>query len=236
MIEVVAFDADDTLWHTEDIFVSTQNKLEEILTNYCETAHLHERMAATEKENVKLFGYGIKGFTLSMVETAIELSEGKISAEHIHEIIQLGKAMLEHPLRIMPNVEDVLKELHGKYKLAIVTKGDLLDQNNKIEQSGLAPYFDFLEVVSEKDTATYENLFTKWGDYPAERVMMIGNSLPSDVLPVLDIGGYGVHIPYVTTAAFERTDRVASGYRFTHLDNIKEIPAYLEQITLKYLI
>lgn len=235
MIEVVAFDADDTLWHTEDIFVGTQNQLEEILTHYCDTENLHERMAATEKQNIKLFGYGIKGFTLSMIETAITLSEGKISAADIHRIVQLGKAMLEHPLRVMDGVEDVLKELHGRYKLAIVTKGDLLDQTNKIEKSGLSGYFDFLEVVSEKDTATYERLFDQWGK-PAKRVMMIGNSLVSDVLPILEIGGYGVHIPYETTAAFEQTDKKGSGHRFTHLESIREIPHLLDTLNLKDLI
>ena len=129
MIEVVAFDADDTLWHTEDIFVSTQNQLESILEKYCDTNGLHERMAATEKANVQIFGYGIKGFTLSMIETAIHLSDGKISATDIHQIVEMGKAMLQHPLRVMDGVEDVLVELSEKYTLAIVTKGDLLDQN-----------------------------------------------------------------------------------------------------------
>ncbi len=235
MIEIVAFDADDTLWHTEDMFVSVQNQLAEILSHYCDEKTVHDKMHATEKANIGLFGYGIKGFTLSMIETAISLSQGKVDANDIHKIIQLGKKMLDSPMRLMDEVENVLEELKQFYTLAIITKGDLLDQTNKIEKSELSRHFKYLEVVSEKDSSTYENLFQTWG-VPAERIMMIGNSLPSDVLPVLKIGAYCVHIPYQETAIHEQTNKVGSGHRFHHLEKISDLPKYLEQISLRDLI
>lgn len=235
MIELVAFDADDTLWHTEDMFLDTQNQLAEILSHYCDPKTVHDKMHATEKANIGLFGYGIKGFTLSMIETAIGLSGGKVEASDIHKIVQMGKRMLDSPMRLMDDVEKVLLELKDHYTLAIITKGDLLDQTNKIEKSGLSHHFKYLEVVSEKDNDTYQNLFDSWS-LPTERVMMVGNSLPSDVLPVIDIGGYATHIPYESTAIHERTDKVGSGHRFTHMDKISDLPAHLEQISLRYLI
>ena len=235
MIKLIAFDADDTLWHTENIFVETQHKFADILSHYCDIDEIHHQIGQKEKANIAFFGYGIKGFTLSMIETAIELSEGKVSAQDIHEIVLLGKAMLRHPLHTLPHVTETLKKLHGSYKLAIITKGDLLDQNNKINESGLAHFFDYLEVVSEKDTATYEKLFKTWEIAP-ENMMMIGNSLPSDVLPILELGGYGIHIPYESTAVIEQTTKQGSGPKFKEVSSIKEIPAIVEDINLKYLI
>lgn len=235
MLRLIAFDADDTLWHTEDMFQDTQVRLSDILKEYAENHRVEETLSATEQRNIRLFGYGIKGFTLSMVETAIELSDGQVEAKQIHEIIMMGKAMLDAPMRLFPQVEDVLPKLKDRFQLAIITKGDLLDQTNKIDKSGFADIFDYVEVVSEKDADTYKRLFGDW-DLKASQVMMVGNSVPSDVLPVLEIGGRAVHIPYEVTAAHERHDEDPSTDRFARLNDLTELVEYLDTLDLQTMI
>lgn len=235
MLRMIAFDADDTLWHTEDMFQETQQRLSEILKEYAPDEVVEATLNDTEKRNIRLFGFGIKGFTLSMVETAIELSKGQVSADQIHEILMMGKSMLDAPMRLFVGVEDVLHSLKDRYLLSIITKGDLLDQTNKIDKSGLASLFDHAQVVSNKDSDTYQKLFQAWGIEP-RAVMMVGNSVPSDVQPVLDIGGYAVHIPYEVTAAHELHHQDPSGRKFHRLKNICELPDLLDQIDLKELI
>lgn len=229
MIQVVAFDADDTLWHTETHYRETQARLAEILDNYAAHEQVQGQLDVIEYKNIKLFGYGIKGFTLSMVEAAIEISGGHISAGDIHEIIALGKAMLDAPMEIMPGVEDVLVELAARHRLMLITKGDMLDQTNKIETSGLAAHFEKIEIVSEKDTGTYAGLFAQHG-VAASAAMMVGNSLPSDVLPVLELGGYGVHIPYAVTASFEQHPHRVEHPRFHELQEITQLPTLLSSL------
>lgn len=229
MIEVVAFDADDTLWHTETLFRETQACLAEILDNYADHAQVHDHLDEIEYKNIKLFGYGIKGFTLSMVETAIEISTGKISARDIHEIISLGKAMLDAPMQIMPGVGDVLIELGAVHRLMLITKGDMLDQTNKIETSGLADHFERIEIVTEKNAGIYAGIFSQHSVEPTA-AMMVGNSLPSDILPVLELGGYGVHIPYVMTARFEQHDQSVQHPRFRELREIALLPSLLHTL------
>jgi putative hydrolase of the HAD superfamily len=226
---VVAFDADDTLWHTETHYRETQTRLAEILDNYAPHEQVQNQLDAIERKNIKLFGYGIKGFTLSMVEAAIEISGGHISAGDIHEIIALGKAMLDAPMEIMPGVEDVLLELATVHRLMLITKGDMLDQTNKIETSGLADYFERIEIVTEKDADVYAGIFSQHGVEPTV-AMMVGNSLPSDILPVLEIGGYGVHIPYAVTASFEQHPHPVDHPRFHELREIALLPSLLNSL------
>lgn len=227
MIEVIALDADDTLWHSESRFHETQVRLSEILDRYAPhdqvQAHLHE----LEVRNIKLFGFGIKGFTLSMVEAAIEISQGQITAAEIHEIIMMGKAMLEMPMELLDGVSDTLVTIGRDYPLFLITKGDHMDQYNKIEKSGLAGHFQEIEVVLNKDVAAYAEIFTRHGADPT-RVMMVGNSIPSDILPILNLGGHGVYIPYHVTASFERHEEEPDSPRYHRLDSIQALPALLK--------
>jgi len=229
MITAIAFDADDTLWHTETLFQETQARLAEILGHYAAPDVVQSRLHATEERNVKVFGYGVKGFTLSMVETAIEISGGRISATDIHTIVGTGRDMLQAPMRLLDDVPQVLADLGPRYPLYMVTKGDLLDQRNKIEMSGLAGHFTGIEVVARKDAAAYRDVFSRYGVDPAS-VLMVGNSIPSDVLPVLEVGGWAVHIPYTVTAAFERHDQDPAHARYARLNTIRELPAHVDRI------
>jgi putative hydrolase of the HAD superfamily len=229
MIRAIAFDADDTLWHTETLFQETQTRLAEILGHYAPPEEVQRRLHATEERNVKAFGYGVKGFTLSMVETAIEISGGRISASDIHTIVTMGRGMLEAPMRLLDDVPQTLAQLRPRFPLYLVTKGDLLDQQNKIDTSGLADQFTGIEVVARKDAAAYRDFFARHGVDPAS-VLMVGNSIPSDVLPVLEVGGWAVHIPYVVTASFERHDQDPAHARYARLNTIRELPAHVDRI------
>lgn len=228
-IEIIALDADDTLWHSESRFQDTQMRLSEILDRHAPhdevQAHLHE----LEIRNIKLFGFGIKGFTLSMVEAAIEISQSRITAAEIHEIVMMGKAMLEMPMELLDGVSQTLEILGRDYPLFLITKGDHMDQYNKIKKSGLAGHFKEIEVVLNKDAAAYRELFSRHGADPA-KVMMVGNSIPSDILPVLELGGHGAHIPYHVTASFERHEHEPDHPRFHSLDNIQDLPALLQRM------
>ena len=230
MIRAIGFDADDTLWHTETLFQETQARLAAILETYAAHDEVQRRLHATEERNVKFFGYGIKGFTLSMVEAAIEISGGRIAAADIHRIVAMGREMLEAPMDLLDGVPQVLADLRPRLPLYMVTKGDLMDQRNKIEKSGLAEHFTAIEVVARKDAATYRELFGRLGIDPAT-VMMVGNSVPSDILPVLELGGWAVHIPYVVTASFERHDEDPAHARFARLTTIRDLPAHLDRVT-----
>ena len=225
-VEIIALDADDTLWHSESRFQDTQLRLSEILDRHAPhdevQAHLHE----LEDRNIKLFGYGIKGFTLSMVEAAIEISQGQITAGEIHEIVMMGKAMLEMPMELLAGVVETLEILGRNYPLFLITKGDHMDQYNKIEKSGLADHFKEIEVVMNKDVASYGELLTRHGVDPA-KVMMVGNSIPSDILPVLELGGHGTYIPYHVTASFERHQSEPDHPRFRRLKTIQALPELL---------
>lgn len=230
MIRAIAFDADDTLWHTETLFQETQVGLAEILGHYAPPDEVQRRLHATEERNVKVFGFGVKGFTLSMVETAIEISGGRVSAVDIHTIVGMGRGMLEAPMELLDHVPQVLAHLQQRFPLYLVTKGDLLDQRNKIETSGLADHFAGIEVVAHKDPAAYREVFDRHDVDPAS-VMMVGNSIPSDVLPVLEVGGWAVHIPYVVTASFERHDSDPAHARFARLESIGELPSLIDRLS-----
>ncbi len=222
-VEIIAFDADDTLWHTENFFQDVQNKFAGILDQYAPEEEVHAHFHEMELKNIHLFGYGVKGFTLSMVETAIEISNKKVSASHIHDIVMLGKSIFDAPLDLMDGVEETLKRLNQHYRLLLITKGDVLDQSNKIEKSGLEYLFERTEVVQEKDPATYAKLFSEI-DIDVEKVAMIGNSLRSDILPILELNGAAVHIPYHVTAHFEKVPVQVDNPRFYEIASIAELP------------
>ena len=226
MITEIGFDADDTLWHCENLFFETQARLEEILEHHAPREEVEAKLHDTELANVRLFGYGIKGFTLSMVETAVQISGGKITGDEVHEILMMGKAMLDAPVELMPNVRTVLASLQGKYRLILITKGDVLDQTNKIDKSGLGGFFDQIEIVQHKDVANYRDVLTRH-DVDPNRFLMVGNSIPSDVLPVLELGGWGVHVPYRHTAVHERHADDPPHERFRRLDSLSELPALI---------
>ncbi len=205
MVSVVAFDGDDTLWHNESIFTMTQGRYRALLERYLDGPALDERLQANELRNLHLFGYGIKGFTLSMIETAIEASAGQVEAATIQSIIEYGKAMLQHPVELLEGVRATIEALHGRYRLMVITKGDLFDQESKLARSGLVELFWQIEIVSEKDQETYRRILRAHHIDPREFVM-VGNSIKSDILPVLGLGAHAVHVPYHTTWIHERAE------------------------------
>ena len=196
-IKVIAFDADDTLWSNEPFFQEVERKYTELLSDYGGAEEISAELFKTEMGNLECLGYGAKAFTISMVETALRMSGQKISAEKIQQIILLGKSLLQMPIELLPGVEETLKALkeQGGYRLVVATKGDLLDQERKLQRSGLMPYFDYIEIMSDKTEKEYTRLLQVLQVAP-EEFLMIGNSLKSDIQPVLSIGGYGVHIPF----------------------------------------
>jgi len=227
---LVGFDADDTLWHNERLFTDTQERFRALLRRHCEETIIEQRLYETEVRNLAHYGYGVKAFTLSMVETAIDLTEGAIPGAEINEILDMGREMLRAPVELLDGVADVIPTLAGRYRLMVITKGDLLDQETKVARSGLGDHFDFVEVVSRKDRGTYERLLEAHGARPGGFVM-VGNSLRSDVLPVAEMGAVAVHIPYHTTWAHEEMDDQALGeVPFTRLERIAEVPAFLARL------
>lgn len=221
---VLGFDADDTLWHNESIFERTHERYRALLAHYHDAATVDRTLLATELRNLDLYGYGIKGFTLSSIETAIQLTKGRIRADEIQELIELGRAMLAHPVELLDGVAETLAALGRRHRLLLITKGDLRDQERKLAKSGLAEHFRHVEIVSEKNPDTYAGIFRRH-DIAVERFLMVGNSLKSDILPVLALGGAGAHVPYHVTWAAERVEDVprADG-RFFALKSLRELP------------
>jgi putative hydrolase of the HAD superfamily len=201
-IDIIAFDADDTLWENEVLYQKAQERLKEILSQWEASAVIDEVLYETEMRNLPLYGYGIKAFSLSMIETAIKVSDGKISGNIISKILEMTQSMLDADIKLYPYVNDTLKELSEMYPLMVITKGDLLDQTSKIRRSGLAKYFSITEVINDKTSEDYRAILGRHGLLP-ETFLMVGNSLRSDVLPVLELGGKAVYIPAETTWAHE---------------------------------
>jgi putative hydrolase of the HAD superfamily len=229
-IRVVAFDGDDTLWHNESMFSVTQEDFRSLLAPYSPRAPLDERLIATERRNLDLFGYGIKSFILSMIETAIEVTEGRITADDIQRIIDRGRAMLVHPVELLEGVRPALETIGQRHRLMLITKGDLFDQESKVARSGLGDLFWKVEIVSEKDPAAYRRILAEYEIAP-EDFLMAGNSLRSDVLPVLEIGAYAAHIPYHTTWALERVEEpVAENGRFFEMTSIGQLPGLVAHL------
>lgn len=225
--DLIAFDADDTLWHNEIVFQSTHKRFVGLLEKYHEPEWILERLFETEIHNLKHFGYGIKGFTLSMIETAVELTEGRISGEEIQEIVDMGRDMLAHPVELLEGVKEVVEFVAEKQPIMLLTKGDLLDQETKLARSGLGDLFSTIEVVSEKNVDTYTSIIKQQEVHP-DKFLMVGNSMKSDIIPVLEVGAEAVYIPYKTTWAHEKVaEEKVRKLTFTHLDSIVDLPQWL---------
>lgn len=224
-ISVVGLDADDTLWHSEVYFERTQRRFDELVGRYVSTdVDVHAALAAVERRNLVRYGYGIKGFTLSMIECAIEVTDGAIGVEELAQILAAGRAMLDHPVDLLPGVDDAITELaEAGYRMVIVTKGDLHHQEMKVMASGLAGRVERIEIVAEKDVPTYERVVASMGVEP-HQFAMVGNSVKSDVLPVLELGGHAVHIPYHITWEAEHADHDGT---VPTLETIADLPAWL---------
>lgn len=227
---ILGIDADDTLWHNETIFQLTIERFSRLLGNHALSDHLAERLIATERKNLRLYGYGIKGFTLSMVETAITVADDGLPSSVIAEILALGHEMLEHPVEPLPGVADTLTNLkRDGHRLVVITKGDLLDQEQKLARSGLGDLFDAVEIVSEKTPEVYARIFGRFGAGEGEAVM-IGNSAKSDILPALAAGHWGFHVPYHVTWEAEIAEVPEDAPRYRRLTRFDEVPAALTSI------
>jgi putative hydrolase of the HAD superfamily len=228
-LTTIGFDADDTLWQNEQFFRTTEQHFASLLAEHAEGHDIHARLLEAEKRNLALYGFGIKGFTLSMIETAVEISEGRVPASVIREILAAGRDMLSHPVETLPNVRETLEELAGAYRLVLITKGDLFDQERKLAQSGLGELFDAVEIVSDKTASTYERIFSRHGDGP-DRAMMIGNSLKSDVVPAIEAGSWGVYVPHDLTWVLEHVDEPTDAPRFRRLEHLGELAGLIEAL------
>ncbi|MGF0537148.1 HAD family hydrolase [Agrobacterium sp. ES01] len=228
-LTTVGFDADDTLWQNEQYYRLTEEQFRALLTDYAEGEHVSERLLEAEKRNLSYYGFGIKGFTLSMIETALEITEGKVPSSVISEILKIGRELLSHPVETMPHALETLEALAGKYYLVLITKGDLFDQERKLAQSGLGTLFDNVEIVSDKTATTYRRIFSMNGEEP-ERAMMVGNSLKSDVVPAIATGAWGVFVPHALTWILEHVEKPSEAPRFREIANLGELPALIESL------
>ena len=229
-ITTVGFDADDTLWHNETLFRLTQERFRALMADLAEPQALDAKLAEVERRNLALYGYGVKGFTLSMIETAMEVTGGEAPSRVIGEILAAGREMLAHPVEPLPGVQAALADLASDYRLVLITKGDLLHQEQKLAASGLGDLFAAVEIVSEKDASTYERVFARDGD-GAARAAMVGNSLRSDVIPALEAGAYAAHVPYHITWAHEIADPPVGHPRFAELQSLAELPAWVRALS-----
>jgi putative hydrolase of the HAD superfamily len=229
-LTAIGFDADDTLWQNETFFRMTEQRFAELLSDHGEHHVISAKLLEAERRNLKFYGYGVKGFTLSMIETAVEMTSGEVAGSVISEILSFGRQMLQNPVETLPHVHETLQALAGNYRILLITKGDLFDQERKLAQSGLGDYFDAVEIVSDKTAQTYARIFARHGD-GVERAMMIGNSLKSDVVPVIAAGGWGIHVPHELTWVLEHEEAPDGNPRFRRIDNLSLLLPLLGQIT-----
>ena len=219
MITTIGFDADDTLWHNEVFFRLTQNRFAELLAEYVAPEVLQDQLLAVERRNLGVYGYGVKGFTLSMIETALQVTKGAVSGRVIAELMAAGREMLAHPIDLLPYARQTVMELAKTHQIILITKGDLLDQGRKLAQSGLGDLFHGVEIVSEKTTPVYAAIFARHGAL-IDQSVMVGNSLKSDVLPMIAAGGWGIHIPHDLTWAHEHAAEPIRNPRFFALPDL----------------
>ncbi|MCU1483950.1 MAG: hydrolase of the superfamily [Actinomycetia bacterium] len=228
-VDVIGIDADDTLWHNETLFSVTHERFAELLADHVDTDELLQRMLETERRNLQLFGYGAKGFTLSMIETALAVTNGDLPGAHVQAILDLGKALLSHPVDLLDGVREAVESLADR-RLVLITKGDLFHQETKVAGSGLGELFERIEIVSEKDEATYRKVLADLGVEP-EHFLMVGNALRSDVLPVVAIGGRAVHVPYEVDWAHEVVPEAdLPTERWWRLPTLALLPGLLDEI------
>ena len=228
MISTIGFDADDTLWQNETFFQLTHTRFAELLSD-ADPAHLMIGLEAAERRNLSHYGYGIKGFMLSMIETAIEVTNGRVQASVIAEIIAAGREMLSHPVHLLPGAQEAVEALAADHKVILITKGDLLDQERKLAQSGLGNLFHGVEIVSHKTPAIYRAAFVRHGT-GAENALMVGNSLKSDVLPAIEAGAWGVYVPHSLTWALEHADPPPDNARFHTISDLGALPQLLQTL------
>lgn len=226
-IEIIAFDADDTLWVNEPYFQEAEHKFSALLEDYLPHHTVSQELFRTEMNNLSLYGYGVKGFMLSMIETISTVTENRAGIEVVNQAIEIGKELLQKPIELLDGVEDLLKHLNGDYRLVLATKGDLLDQERKLIKSGLEKHFHHIEIMSNKRKEDFQKLLSHL-DCKPENFLMIGNSIKSDVLPVLEIGAHAAHVPYHTTWAHEQVSTQSEQPDFIQLKNISEILKYLK--------
>jgi putative hydrolase of the HAD superfamily len=228
-LTAIGFDADDTLWQNEQFYRLTEKTFTDLLADHGDSHHVSARLLEAERRNLKTYGFGIKGFTLSMIETALEVTDGTVPQAVISKILALGRAMADHPIETLPHVHETLESLAGKYRIILITKGDLFDQERKLAQSGLGDFFDAVEIVSNKDAGVYTRIFARHAD-GAERAMMVGNSLKSDVIPALDAGAWGIHVPHDLTWALEHADAPENHPRFRVIETLEPLAELLRDI------
>ena len=228
-ITTIGLDADDTLWHNGRFFELTQARFTALLADHAEGADLADRLLAAERRNLGHYGFGVKGFVLSMIETALEVTDGRVPGAVIAEIMAAGREMLEHPVELLPGVRDTVQRLASDYRLVLITKGDLLDQERKLAQSGLGDLFHAVEIVSQKSPAVYARVFARHGA-GAEAALMAGNSMASDVVAPITAGAWGVHIPHGREWALERAEPPLNNPRFHRLNALAELPELLGRI------
>ncbi len=225
-VKVIAFDADDTLWVNETYFRDAEHRFAKLLSAYETENKIDQELFKMEMKNLPLYGYGIKGFVLSMIESAMELSNGKIANKVLSEILDIGKQMIDMPVELLDGIEEVLEHLHKKYRILVLTKGDLLDQERKLEKSGLTKYFHHVEVMSDKKEKNYSDLLEHL-EIDVNEFLMIGNSLRSDVLPIINIGAKAIHVPFHTTWQHEQVAPHEESEEYDVVKNIKEVLNYL---------
>ncbi len=228
-LTVVGFDADDTLWHNERFFQLTQDRFATLLADHAEPDHLAERLLAAERRNIGHYGFGIKGFVLSMIETALEVTDKRVPGEVIAELIAAGQEMLAHPIELLPHARDVVTRVADSHRVVLITQGALLDQERKLAQSGLGDLFHGVEIVSDKTPATYARIFADHGD-GAGRGMMVGNSMKSDVVPMIEAGGWGVYVPTDLIWALERAEAPEDHPKYHQINDLSGLPAILDRL------
>jgi putative hydrolase of the HAD superfamily len=228
-VTTIGFDADDTLWQNEQLFRLTEKRFADLLADHGDHDAISARLLEAEKRNLGKYGFGIKGFTLSMIETAIEVTDDKVPAAVIRQILDAGREMLDHPVETLPHVAETLEALAGRYRIVLVTKGDLFDQERKLAQSGLGEMFDAVEIVSDKNRSTYERVFSRHGDGP-ERAVMVGNSLKSDIVPAIEAGSWGVFVPHELTWVLEHVEAPREHERFREIADLRPLAALIEEI------
>jgi putative hydrolase of the HAD superfamily len=228
-ITTIGFDADDTLWQNESFYRITQDRFAELLADYTDRDALRQRLLEAERRNLGHYGFGIKGFMLSMIETAIEVTEAQVPARVISEILTAGQEMLAHPIELLPEAEDTVRRLADSHTLVLITKGDLLDQERKLAQSGLGELFDAVEIVSDKKATVYARAFSTHGD-GADRAMMVGNSMKSDVRPAIEAGAWGVFVPHGLTWELEHAAAPEDHPRYRELPSLGGVLGLLDQI------
>ena len=233
-IRLVGFDGDDALWRSQDYFDDAQREFERILAAYVDLADSRDHLHAVEHRNLALFGYGVKGMVLSMIEAAVEITDARIDARDLQRIIGMGKQLLQHPVELLPGIRDAVAKIADDFEIVLITKGDLFHQEAKVRQSGLADAFRRIEIVSEKDAATYARVLGEFDIAPAQFVM-IGNSLRSDIAPVLQLGGWGVHMPYHTTWIHEATSTLtaADALRIESVADAASLPAAVHAVAAR---